>query len=135
MSTSKKEYYYFIDTHSAGEKIAIVQKATNAVTRNGFTSNYQTIKQSADNILKIRGSWLDSDLSANSLTSTYSNIPSRFHEAIVNRVIAMGYKDPRNMDLKVAQYFDNEWEKAVRRAKKFSKSNYVSIGRIVAQDF
>ena len=32
---SRKEYFYFIDTHSTGEKIAIVEKATNTVSKNG----------------------------------------------------------------------------------------------------
>ena len=132
---TKKEYYYFIDTHTTGEKIAIVEKATKVVSRNGWTSNYQTVQTTGTNILKIRGSFTDTDLSNNAMTGTYSNVPARFHNAIVSKVIAMGYKDPRHMELNTAQYFDNEFELGVKRAKKFSKSNYQTTGIIVAQDF
>ena len=132
---TKKEYYYFIDTHTTGEKIAIVEKATNVVSRNGWTSNYQTVQTTGTNILKIRGSFTDTDLSNNAMTGTYSNVPARFHNAIVSKVIAMGYKDPRHMELNTAQYFDNEFELGVKRARKFSKSNYQTTGIIVAQDF
>jgi|19_taG_2_1085344.scaffolds.fasta_scaffold32557_1 hypothetical protein len=132
---NRKEYFYFIDTHTAGEKIAIVEKATNVVSKNGWTSNYQTVKTAGSNILKIRGSFLDSALVNNALDGSYSNIPARFHEAIVSKVIARGYKDPRHMELKTSQFFDNEFELGVKRAKKFSKGNYQTTGRIVPQDF
>ena len=132
---TKKEYFYFIDTHTAGEQIAIVEKATNAVTRNGWTSNYKTVQTAGSNIVKIRGSFTDADLANNAMTGTYSNIPSRFHEAIVSKVIAKGYKDPRHMELQTAQYFDGEYSLGVKKAKTFARSNYITTGRIVPQDY
>ena len=104
---TKREYYYYIDTHSAGEKLAIVDKATSVVTKNGWTSNYKSIQTTGTNIVKIRGSFTDADLAVNTMDGSYSNIPSRFHSALVSKVIAMGYKDPRHMELQTAQYFDN----------------------------
>ena len=71
---TKKEYYYFIDTHTTGEKIAIVEKATNAVSRNGWTSSYRTVQTAGTNILKIRGSFTDTNLAVNTMDGTYSNI-------------------------------------------------------------
>ena len=47
----------------------------------------------------------------------------------------MGYKDPRNMEINLAQYFDGEYLASVKEAKKFSRSNYQTMGRIVSQDF
>tara|TARA_R100000152_G_C6656609_1_gene96681 strand:+ start:214 stop:618 length:405 start_codon:yes stop_codon:yes gene_type:complete len=132
---TKKNRFYFIDTHSDGEKIAIVEKATNAVTKDGWTSDYKTISETGTNIIKIRGSFLDDDLSNDTLTGSYSNIPSRFHEAIVNKVIAMGYKDPRHMELNTAQYFDNEYEKGVKKGKVFARSNYQTVGVVNSQDY
>ena len=132
---TKKEYFYFIDTHTAGEKIAIVEKAANAVTKNGWTSNYKTVQTAGDNILKIRGIFTDTDLANDTMTGTYSNIPSRFHEAIVSKVIAKGYKDPRHMELQTAQYFDGEYSLGIKKAKNFARSNYITIGRIVPQDY
>jgi hypothetical protein len=132
---TKKQYFYFIDTHSAGEKLAIVQKAVNAVTRNGWSSNYATVQTTGTNNVRIRGSFLDADLGNDTMTGTYSNIPARFHEAIVSKVIARGYKDPRHMEIQTSQFFDNEYEMGIKRAKKFSKGNYITMGRVVPQDF
>jgi hypothetical protein len=69
------------------------------------------------------------------MTGTYSNIPSRFHETLVSKVIAQGYKDPRNMELNNAQYFENEYALGVKKAKKFVRSNYQRSGFIRPQDF
>ena len=130
---NKKQRAWYIDTHTAGEKIAIVEKATNAVTKDGYTSDYESVTEAKG--LKIRGAFLDADLSNNAMGGSYSNIPSRFHEYIVNKVIATGYKDPRHMDFDVAQYFDNQYEKGVKKAKRFTRSNYQTTGIIKQQDF
>ena len=130
---AKTQRFYFIDTHTAGEKLAIVEKATNAVTVDGYTDNYRTI--SVARSIKIRGSFLDADLALNVMTGTFANIPARFHECIVSKVIAAGYKDPRHMEIQTSQFFDNEYEVGIKRARKFSKGNYITVGRIVSQDF
>ena len=128
---NKKERFWFIDTHTAGEKLAIVEKGT--VTVDGVTSNYQTISEAKS--IKIRGVFADDDLVVGTLTGSYSNIPSRFHEYIVSKVISFGYKDPRNLNINNADYFTLEYTRGVRKAKKFTRSNYIKTGRIVAQDF
>ena len=130
---AKTQRFYFIDTHTAGEKLAIVEKATNAVTVDGYTDNYRTI--SVARSIKIRGSFLDADLALNVMTGTFANIPNRFHECIVSKVIAAGYKDPRHMEIQTSQFFDNEYEVGIKRARKFSKGNYITVGRVVSQDF
>ena len=132
---SKKDYFYFIDTHSAGEKIAIVEKATSVVSKNGWTSDYKTVQTSGTNILKIRGAFIDDDLVAGTLTGEYTNIPSRFHDALVLNVISLGYLDPRNLELQKAELFGRAYDAEMKRAKKFARRNYVSTGRIVPQDF
>ena len=67
--------------------------------------------------------------------TSYEKIPSRFHEHIVNKVISIGYRDPRNMNLNNSQYFDMEYEKGVRKAKKFARGNYSKVGSVVPRDF
>jgi hypothetical protein len=62
-------------------------------------------------------------------------IPSQFHEALAFKVIAMGYKDPRNMKIELAQYFDAEYDKVCKQAKKYARSNFQSTGQIVPQEF
>lgn len=130
---ANKQRYYFIDTHTSIEKLAIVEAGTTTV--DGVTSNYQSISEVKN--IRFRGSFLDTDLTTTTagLTGSYANIPSRFHQHIVSKVIAEGYKDPRHMELQTAQYFDMEYEKGIKRAKRFSKSNYQTSGRIVPQDF
>ena len=62
-------------------------------------------------------------------------IPTQFHEALAYKAIAIGYQDPRNMKIELAQYFDNEYEKICKRAKKFARSSYLTTGQIVPQEF
>tara|TARA_R100000734_G_C3318672_1_gene113106 strand:- start:3338 stop:3727 length:390 start_codon:yes stop_codon:yes gene_type:complete len=114
-------------------KMGFVEKGTNAVTRNGYTTDWTSI--SSVKPVRLYAVSRDVDLSINNLTGTWSQIPIQFHEAIVYKVISMGYKDPRNMELENAQYFDMEYQKGVKEGKKFSKSNYTDIGSISPQDF
>ena len=130
---TKKQYFYFIDTHADKEKIAIVEKGS--VTKNGYTSNYKTIQTTGTNVLKVRGVFTEVDLALDTMAGTYSNIPSRFHEHLVSKVIANGYRDPRHMELQISQFFDGEYEKGIKKAKKFARANYVKTGNIVSQDF
>ena len=62
-------------------------------------------------------------------------IPNQFHEALVYKVIANGYREPRNLEIQLAQYFDLEYNNIVKNAKKFSRSNYQTTGTIVPQDY
>ena len=66
---------------------------------------------------------------------TFNQIPEQFHEVLVYKAIAMGYKDPRNMEINNAQYFDQEYSLGVKEGKKFSKSNYTDVGSVKQQDF
>ena len=114
-------------------KIGIVEKSTNAVTKDGYTTDWKSV--SAVKTFRIYAVSKDDDLSDNDLTNTFNQIPVQFHEAIVYKVVAMGYKDPRNMELQVAQYFDAEYALAVKEGKKFAKSDYTDIGSVASQDF
>ena len=62
-------------------------------------------------------------------------IPNQFHETLVYKVISMGYKDPRNLELQLAQFFDLEYNNGVKNAKKYARSNYTTTGTIVPQDY
>tara|TARA_R100001594_G_scaffold13276_4_gene28735 strand:- start:2216 stop:2605 length:390 start_codon:yes stop_codon:yes gene_type:complete len=114
-------------------KIGIVEKAVNAVTKDGQTSDWDSISEAKD--LRIYAISRDADLVKDEMNSTWTQIPEQFHEVIVNKVIAQGYKDPRHMELNTAQYFDQEYAIGIKRAKKYSRSNYQSTGFIKQQDF
>ena len=47
----------------------------------------------------------------------------------------MGYKDPRNMDVNLAQYFDTEFDKSVRMGKKYARSQRRRGGIIIPHEF
>ena len=64
-----------------------------------------------------------------------AEIPTQFHEALVYKVIANGYREPRNLEIQLAQYFDLEYNNIVKNAKKFARSNYQTTGTIVPQDY
>jgi hypothetical protein len=127
---TKKQRAWFIDKLL---KLGIVEKATNAVTKDGYTTNWQSISEVKD--LRMYTISRDADLAVDAMTGTWSQIPSHFHDTIVNKVIAIGYKDPRHMDIDVAQYFDNQYEMGVKKVKKFARSNYQTSGSIKPQDF
>ena len=122
------------------KRIGIVEESTNAVTKDGYTTNWKSITEQKD--LRIYAISRDADLvieevaAGDTLTNTaFAQIPEQFHEILLFKVIAMGYKDPRNFELDKAQYFDNEYNLGVKQAKKFSRSNYQVTGYIKPQDY
>ena len=115
------------------KRIGIVEKAFNAVRKDGHQSDWKSITEVKDVTLYTISK--DADLDASNLSNTFIAIPLHFHEGIVYKAIAMGYKDPRNMEINLAQYFDGEYLASVKEAKKFSRSNYQTMGRINSQDF
>ena len=114
-------------------KMGIVEKATNVATKNGYVTDWISVASALP--VRLYAISRDSDISINELTNTFNQIPGEYHEALVYKAVAMGYKDPRNMQIEVAQYFDNEYMMAVKQGKKFSKSNYTDVGYVVPQDF
>jgi len=114
-------------------KIGIVERATNAVSKDGYNSDWTSI--TAVKATRIYAISRDSDISINELTNTFLQIPGQYHEVLTYKAIAMGYKDPRNLNIEAAQYFDMEYEKGVKEGKKFAKSDYTDIGSVRQQDF
>ena len=130
---TKTERFWYIDNSTKRPRMGIVEKATNATTKDGYTSQFKSISAAKD--ITIYAIARDFDLIINSLAASWSQIPEQFHEVMVNKVIAAGYKDPRNMEINAAQYFDIEYEKGLKKAKKFSRSNFSTTGRISPVDF
>ena len=114
-------------------KIGIVEKATNAISKDGYNSDWTSI--TAVKATRIYAISRDSDININELTNTFLQIPGQYHEVLTYKAIAMGYKDPRNLNIEAAQYFDMEYEKGVKEGKKFAKSDYIDIGSVRQQDF
>ena len=143
MATRKERFWYIdrqevdvsLDPDASTSVIGLVEKATNAVTRNGYTTDFDSISVTGTNNLRLYCICQDADLSAGTLTGIYTNIPNQYHEALVYRVIAHGYRDPRHMDLNTSQYFEGLYLAGTKDAKRFARSNYQTVGAIKAQDF
>ena len=137
MSTNP-ERFYFVDN----DRLAIVEKNGNT-TVDGASTAYKTISEAKsiriNTISKASHFNTGDSINDTDFTSATAgplgHIPTQFHEALVFKVIAMGYKTHPAMDINVAQYFDMEYEKIIKQAKKFARSNYIQTGMVVPQDF
>ena len=132
------ERFYFVDNN----RLAIVEKNGTTTVDNASTK-YKTISEAKpiriNTICKADHFNTGSSIKEADFESTTAgplgHIPTQFHEALVFKVIAMGYKTPPAMDINIAQYFDMEYEKIVKEGKKFARSNYIQTGIIAPQDF
>ena len=131
------ERFYYIDN----DRLALIEK-NGTLTVDNASTVYKTISEAKP--IRINticradhfeiGARADIDFTSPT-SGPLGHIPSQFHEALVYKAIAMGYKTPPAMELTVAQYFDGEYDKVVRQGKKFSRSNYTQTGFIAPQDF
>mgnify|MGYP003151410342 CR=1 FL=1 len=128
MATRKKRFWY-IDNSTLRPRMGIVEKATNTTTKDGWTSDFVSISEAKD--ITIYAIARDNDLVNNALTATWTQIPEQYHDAMVAKVIAEGYKKPP----KLAMYFEGEYVTKLKAAKKFSKANYTTVGTIAPSDF
>tara|TARA_Y100001973_G_C5133044_1_gene298845 strand:+ start:597 stop:1010 length:414 start_codon:yes stop_codon:yes gene_type:complete len=137
MATNPERFYFI-----SNNRLAIVEK-NGTTTVDGHSTAYKTISEAKP--LKIfaiskadhfsTGAATDSDEYASSIAGPLGDIPSQFHEALVYKIISMGYKTPPNMQLEVAQFFDMEYMKSVKEAKKYARRNFTQTGMIVPQEF
>jgi hypothetical protein len=132
-NSSNDRYWY----ESVG-RLGIVEKVgptTSAITRDGKSSKYQSISEN----LEIRMYAISSPVALTTGNYDSSNILSGiqggFERAILDYVISQGYFLPHKLNPELAQVFEVKYEKALREARKISKSRYIDIGRIVPNDF
>jgi len=134
-STSNERYWYPIQD-VGGVRLGLVENSTGSVTRDGKTSNFQSISESG---LQIRAHYISrcTHLVAGSGSgSTYiPEILSMFHPALISKAIAEGYKDPRNQKFDAVQYFLTEYEDYVKKAKKEARSGSITTGIVVPHTF
>ena len=67
--------------------------------------------------------------------TTTSAFPPQFHAALVYRCIAEFYRDPRNINLELAEYYQGQYDKIVRLAKHYGKRGHIGFGSLRGQDF
>ena len=132
------ERFYFVDN----DRLAIVEKIGNT-TVDGASTTFKTISEAKSVRINSICKATHFNTGTAAISTDYTNtgvgplgdIPVQFHEALVFKVIAMGYKTPPNMQIELAQYFDMEYEKVVKRAKKYARSAFIQTGMISPVDF
>ena len=132
INTSPERFYYVNN-----DRLAIVEK-NGTVTKDNASTVYKTISEAKP--LRIHsisraahfttGSTTDASEYASSTLGPLGHIPVQFHEALVYKIIAMGYKTPPQMNIQVAQYFDLEYDKVVKEAKKYARRSFTQTGMI-----
>ena len=134
-TTSSNNRYWFID----GDRIGIVEKATNAISRDDKTSEYQSCSIAGTKNLRVyaivlASSFTETDLATDS-SGPVSELPVQFHEGLTYKAISDLYKYPPNIDINLAQLFESDYLKIVNRAKKYAKSHRQRGGVITPHTF
>ena len=137
MNTNPARFWYI-----SNNRLALVEK-NGTTTTDGASTIYKTITVAKPLVVHSisradhfpKGTLANVDDFSSSLEGPLGDIPLQFHEALVYKVISMGYKTPPNINLELAQYFDMEYEKVVRNAKKYAKSAFIQTGMIAPVSF
>jgi len=127
-SSSSDARYWYMDL----DRLAIVEKATNAITRDGKTSDYQSMSESGKEIrlysISTPTHFLRTDSYSDESSALFGQIPAMFHEALVYKVIARLYEGQRNMNIDLANRFDSKYLELLNEAKKYGRSNKIHTG-------
>tara|TARA_Y100001963_G_C6745900_1_gene431576 strand:- start:43 stop:414 length:372 start_codon:yes stop_codon:yes gene_type:complete len=119
--------FYYID----GNRLGLVQDGA-SVTKNNVTQNYVSVTEAKE--IRIFAVAKANKFKEDVVTDT-PQIPEQFHESLAFKVIAMGYKDPRNLNINLAQYFDGEFDKCLRMGKKHARSQKRRGGVIIPHEY
>ena len=121
-----QRYWYIDRGQGTRDRIAIVEKSNSSTTKETITSDFSSVSEVKD--LRIYTVDAPVDYTVDNVTEEKTEIPLRYHEGLVYKVIANGYKEPRNQKMDVAQYFDKEYEIVLKKAKKQARSNMQTNG-------
>ena len=121
------------------QKLAIVEKGSDTAV-NGVQSGYVDPTVTISGGIHVYGSFTTGHYNAWAINSSVPieggpKFREQFHSFILSKVIAEGYKDPRNMDLNTAQYYDAQARSVYVRARKNARSNSAEFSHIKPVDF
>ena len=149
-NASNKRFWMISDYDSSTsttktKRLGIVEKVTNAITRDGRVSNYQSCSITGTANIRIYADTFgsqftsaavgtDEDDAMLSTVGPLKDIPEAFHQILLTGAIAIGYKYPPSLDFQIGQAFEQEIEKGIRRIRKHERTK-VSTGIIKTQDF
>ena len=121
-SSSSNERYWYVDS----KRLGVVEKITGAVTRDGKTSDYQSISQ----VKEIRINAIAKPTDFGTDLSLVSPIPSQYHEALVYKVISDAYlkAGTQAFNPEASQIFENKYNTLIKDGKKEARHSYIASG-------
>tara|TARA_Y100001938_G_scaffold112032_1_gene153429 strand:+ start:185 stop:580 length:396 start_codon:yes stop_codon:yes gene_type:complete len=131
MAATTKQRYWYID-QGTGDRLAIVEDSNSSTTQETVTTTIASVSEAKQVRVKAIGTQEDF------VAGTYDEkqeIPKRFHESLVWKVVSEGYMDPRNLNVNSATFFDQQYQISVKRAKHRARSGMVTNGFIKQVDF
>tara|TARA_R100000152_G_C6780081_1_gene212425 strand:- start:2374 stop:3117 length:744 start_codon:yes stop_codon:yes gene_type:complete len=126
-------------TNSKNKRIGILEKVTNAITRDGRTSNFQSCSVTGTSNIRIYAETIctrfvaDEDATSE-IVGPLLNVPKQFHDILLSGAIARGYKDPESMNADLLAFYDAEFKTGIKKIKRFERTK-TSTGFIKPQDF
>ncbi len=151
-TSSSENKRMWILSHYASDKTAqkvlrlgILEKVANSVTRDGRTSDYQSCSVTGTNNVRVYATTTitpfivsanqgTADDGASDIAGPLLDIPYQFHEVLLNGVISMGYKHPKNFNPEMLSFYNMEFEKGIKDIKKFERTKQ-STGFIKPYEF
>lgn len=144
-NAENKRYWMFSNYDSASSatsktyRIGIVEKVTSAVTRDGRTSHFQSCSITGTSNIRvyaesISAPFVETDDVSSSTVGPLANIPSQYHDVLLNGTIARGYKDPKSFNPDLLGFFESEFLKGIKAIKRFERTKQ-STGFIKPCDF
>ena len=129
--------YRMIDRPEIGESDGLVAGRYYWRTERGyiylFAGGDTTTYISAGKTVSIYRSYLDADITADG-SSHALEMPARFREALVDWAVGRGYKMPP-VDRENAIFFDKNYERTLKEAKKYARSHRRTTGTIAQYDY
>ena len=115
--------YWYIDRN----RIGIVETGNGTTKQDNVTTEFKSVSEAKE--IRIYAFSRPAKFEVESMSQT-PDIPEQFHEAIAYKVIAMGYKDPRNFNGELANFFDAEFQKMIKLGRGYAGRNRTQSGYI-----
>ena len=128
-----KQHVYWVERDS----IAIAQMNTNSSEKNLFTSvdavhEITLFYHKKATHFGIDPSNGNSTLETTGLMSEENDIPTQFHQYLVDKAIQLGYETKPDM-IAMAPYFEKKFEKGIKEGKSFANRGRISGRRRIVQ--
>ena len=128
IKTIQDKYAWYVDK----ENLGVVEKLSN-----GRWGSITEIKNLRKHVTKRADHLTAVDVvdPAHDHLDEQPEFPQQFHMAIVYKAISELFLQPKNLNMELAQYFELEYMKLVKKAQKYAKRHHITTGIIRGVDF